>query len=118
MIALATAWRTQVRAANRSLMSGSVWDEPMAAPDSLRALRKWFLLPWMGRLALAQTATKLSAGVVMELESGAMTACKRVGSWDQGPSSKNEQHTLSTNSTRKEETLQDRISKFGLMQGL
>ncbi len=29
----------QVRAANRSLMSGSVWDGPIAAPDSLRALR-------------------------------------------------------------------------------
>jgi hypothetical protein len=68
-MALATAWRAQVRAANRSLMSGSDWDDPMEAPDSLRTLRKWFLLPWTGKLAFAQTATKLSAGVAMELKS-------------------------------------------------
>jgi hypothetical protein len=78
-IALATAWRTQVRAANRSLMSGSVWEEPMEAPDSLRALRNWFLLPWTGRLALAQTATKLSAGVAMKLESAAYRSLKASG---------------------------------------
>ena len=65
---LATAWRAQVRAANLSLISGSDWDEPMEAPDSLRTLRYWFLLPWTGRLAFAQTATKLSAGVAMVLE--------------------------------------------------
>ncbi len=56
-----------MRAANRSLMSGSECDEPMEAPDSLRNLRNWFLFPWTGRLALAQTATKLSAGVAMAL---------------------------------------------------
>jgi hypothetical protein len=78
-IALATACRTQVRAANRSLMSGSVWDGPMATPESLRALRKWALVPWAGKLALAQTATKLSAGVDMMLELSAMTVCKQVG---------------------------------------
>ena len=60
---LATAWRTQVRAANLSLISGNIWDEPRETPDSLRVLRYWFLVPWTGKLAFAHTATKLSAGV-------------------------------------------------------
>jgi hypothetical protein len=51
----------------------------MATPESLRALKKWALVPWTGKLALVQTATKLSAGVNMVLELLAMTGCKRVG---------------------------------------
>ena len=62
-IELATAWRTQVRAPNRSLRSAGVKEGPIDAPDSLRALRKVALVPLRGRLALPQTATKLTAGV-------------------------------------------------------
>jgi len=64
---LATAWRAQVRAAKRSLISGNDCAEPMEAPESLRNLRYWFLVPWTGRLAFAQTATKLRAGVAIAL---------------------------------------------------
>jgi hypothetical protein len=56
---LATAWRTQVRAANLSLISGINWDEPRETPDSLRVLRYWFLLPWTGKFGICAYSDKV-----------------------------------------------------------
>ena len=44
----------------------------------LESFEKVALVPWAGKLALAQTATKLSAGVDMVLELTMQTGCKRV----------------------------------------
>ncbi len=91
-------------AAKRSLMSGSVWDEMRAAPDSLRALVTSLVLlapaPFMSlsRSSLQQRATMLNDRVDMLLELSAMTRCEQVKPWNQKNSIVSEQHARFTDS--------------------
>ena len=61
----ATAWRTQMRAAARSLISAVERVADEMVPESLRSACWRALVDGMGRFALAQTATKFMAGVAI-----------------------------------------------------
>ena len=61
----ATAWRTQMRAAARSLISAVERVADEMVPESLRSACWRALVDGIGRFALAQTATKFMAGVAI-----------------------------------------------------
>ena len=87
----ATAWRTQMRAAARSLISAVERVAEETVPESVRSACWRALVDGIGRFALAQTATKFIAGFAIMKDPQLVVSTNRTRKFGQGRHSRKQE---------------------------